>query len=71
MTPPNMFEAQASLDAMVAASGALRAVAVAVMKFANDIRWLGSGPRAGIHELILPDNEPGSSIMPGNVNPTQ
>ena len=71
VTAPNKFEAQASLDAMVAASGALRAVAVALMKIANDIRWLGSGPRAGIHELILPDNEPGSSIMPGKVNPTQ
>jgi fumarate hydratase, class II len=68
---PNKFEAQGSLDAMVAASASLRAVAVALMKIANDIRWLGSGPRAGIHELVLPDNEPGSSIMPGKVNPTQ
>lgn len=71
VTAPNKFEAQGSLDAMVSASAALRAVAVALMKIANDIRWLGSGPRAGIHELILPDNEPGSSIMPGKVNPTQ
>ena len=71
VTAPNKFEAQGSLDAMVAASAALRALAVALMKIANDIRWLGSGPRAGIHELILPDNEPGSSIMPGKVNPTQ
>jgi fumarate hydratase, class II len=68
---PNKYAAQGSLDAMVAASGALRALAVSLMKIANDLRWLGSGPRAGIHELILPDNEPGSSIMPGKVNPTQ
>lgn len=68
---PNKFAAQASLDAMVNASSALRLLAVALMKIANDIRWLGSGPRAGFHELILPDNEPGSSIMPGKVNPTQ
>jgi fumarate hydratase, class II len=56
---------------MVAASAALRALAVALMKIANDLRWLGSGPRAGLHELVLPSNEPGSSIMPGKVNPTQ
>ena len=68
---PNKFAAQASLDAMVAASAALRGVAVALMKIANDLRWLGSGPRAGLHELRLPPNEPGSSIMPGKVNPTQ
>jgi fumarate hydratase, class II len=71
VTAPNKFAAQGSLDAMVAASAALRGLAVALMKFANDLRWLGSGPRAGIHELNLPDNEPGSSIMPGKVNPTQ
>jgi fumarate hydratase class II len=71
VTAPNKFAAQGSLDAMVAASGALRALAVALMKIANDLRWLGSGPRAGLHELILPSNEPGSSIMPGKVNPTQ
>ena len=67
----NLFAAQASLDAMVGASAALRALAVALMKIANDLRWLGSGPRAGLHELNLPENEPGSSIMPGKVNPTQ
>jgi fumarate hydratase class II len=71
VTAPNKFAAQGSLDAMVAASAALRALAVALMKIANDLRWLGSGPRAGLHELILPSNEPGSSIMPGKVNPTQ
>ena len=67
----NLFAAQGSLDAMVAASAALRALAVTLMKIANDLRWLGSGPRAGLHELNLPENEPGSSIMPGKVNPTQ
>src|SRR5579863_675327 len=67
----NLFAAQGSLDAMVAASGALRALAVVLMKIANDLRWLGSGPRAGLHELNLTENEPGSSIMPGKVNPTQ
>jgi fumarate hydratase, class II len=67
----NLFAAQGSLDAMVAASAALRGLAVALMKIANDLRWLGSGPRAGLHELDLPENEPGSSIMPGKVNPTQ
>jgi fumarate hydratase, class II len=71
ITAPNKFAAIASLDAMLAASAALRGLAVVLLKIANDIRWLGSGPRAGIHELILPDNEPGSSIMPGKVNPTQ
>jgi fumarate hydratase class II len=71
VTAPNKFEAQGSLDAMVSASAALRRLAVASMKIANDLRWLGSGPRAGLHELILPSNEPGSSIMPGKVNPTQ
>jgi fumarate hydratase class II len=70
-TARNKFAAQGSLDAMVAASTALRSLAVALMKMANDIRWLGSGPRAGLHELELPENEPGSSIMPGKVNPTQ
>jgi fumarate hydratase, class II len=68
---PNKFAAQGSLDAMVNASAALRLLAVALMKITNDIRWLGSGPRAGLHELNLPANEPGSSIMPGKVNPTQ
>ncbi len=71
VSAPNKFAAQGSLDAMVAASAALRALAVALMKIANDLRWLGSGPRAGLHELILPSNEPGSSIMPGKVNPAQ
>lgn len=67
----NRFEGLASHDALVAASGALKSVATAVMKIANDIRLLGSGPRCGLGELILPSNEPGSSIMPGKVNPTQ
>jgi fumarate hydratase, class II len=71
ITAPNKFAAQAASDAIVAASAALRALAVALMKIANDLRWLGSGPRAGLHELNLPANEPGSSIMPGKVNPTQ
>lgn len=71
VTAPNKFEAQGSLDAMVRASAALRGVAVALMKIANDMRWLASGPRTGFAELVLPSNEPGSSIMPGKVNPTQ
>ena len=71
LTAPNKFMAQGSLDAMVRASAALRGVAVALMKIANDMRWLASGPRCGFAELKLPDNEPGSSIMPGKVNPTQ
>jgi fumarate hydratase, class II len=70
-TAPNKFAAQGGLDAMVAASAGLRALAVPLMKIANDIRWLASGPRCGISELNLPANEPGSSIMPGKVNPTQ
>jgi fumarate hydratase class II len=68
---PNKFAALAAHDALVAASGALKTLAVSLMKIANDIRWMGSGPRAGFGELILPENEPGSSIMPGKVNPTQ
>jgi len=71
ITAPNKFAAQGSLDAMIAVSAGLRGVAVALMKIANDMRWLASGPRAGLHELRLPANEPGSSIMPGKVNPTQ
>jgi fumarate hydratase class II len=71
VTAPNKFAALAATDAIVAAHGALRGLAAALMKFANDIRWLSSGPRCGLHELILPENEPGSSIMPGKVNPTQ
>ena len=70
-TAPNKFAAQGSLDAMVASMSALRGLAVALMKIANDMRWLASGPRCGLGELILPANEPGSSIMPGKVNPTQ
>jgi fumarate hydratase class II len=70
-TAANKFAAQGSLDAMVTAMSALRGVAVALMKIANDMRWLASGPRCGLGELILPANEPGSSIMPGKVNPTQ
>jgi fumarate hydratase class II len=70
-TAPNKFAAQGGLDAMVAASAGLRALGVPLMKIANDIRWLASGPRCGISELVLPANEPGSSIMPGKVNPTQ
>ncbi len=70
-TAPNKFAAQGSLDGMVAVSAGLRGVAVALMKIANDMRWLASGPRAGLGELRLPANEPGSSIMPGKVNPAQ
>jgi fumarate hydratase, class II len=70
-TAVNKFAAQGGLDAMVGASAGLRALAVPLMKIANDIRWLASGPRCGLSELILPANEPGSSIMPGKVNPTQ
>ncbi|CAN5692652.1 class II fumarate hydratase [soil metagenome] len=68
---PNKFEALAAHDAMVEMSGALRTVAASLFKIANDIRFLGSGPRCGLGELVLPENEPGSSIMPGKVNPTQ
>jgi len=71
VTAPNKFAAQGSLDAMVAAMAGLRGLAVALMKIANDMRWLASGPRCGLGELLLPENEPGSSIMPGKVNPTQ
>jgi fumarate hydratase class II len=71
VTAPNKFEALAAHDAMVELSGALKRSAVAFMKIANDIRMLSSGPRSGIGEIIIPDNEPGSSIMPGKVNPTQ
>uniref|UniRef100_A0A915BTY8 fumarate hydratase n=1 Tax=Parascaris univalens TaxID=6257 RepID=A0A915BTY8_PARUN len=70
-TAPNKFEALAGHDAMVEVHGALNTVAVSLMKIANDIRFLGSGPRCGLGELSLPENEPGSSIMPGKVNPTQ
>jgi fumarate hydratase class II len=71
VTAPNKFEALASHDAIVFAQGALASVATGLFKIANDIRLLGSGPRSGLGELILPENEPGSSIMPGKVNPTQ
>jgi len=71
ITAANKFAAQGGLDAMVGAAAGLRALAVPLMKIANDIRWLASGPRCGLGELILPANEPGSSIMPGKVNPTQ
>ncbi|MGA2431703.1 MAG: class II fumarate hydratase [Candidatus Acidiferrum sp.] len=71
VTAPNKFAALSAHDAMVAASGSLRTLAGALMKIANDVRWYASGPRAGIGELTLPANEPGSSIMPGKVNPTQ
>jgi fumarate hydratase, class II len=71
VTAPNKFEALAAHDAMVELSGALNTLAVSLMKIANDIRLLGSGPRCGLGELALPENEPGSSIMPGKVNPTQ
>ncbi len=71
VTAPNKFAALAAHDAFVFASGALKTLACALMKIANDVRWLGSGPRCGLGELILPANEPGSSIMPGKINPTQ
>jgi fumarate hydratase class II len=71
VTAPNKFESLAAHDAIVETSGVLKTIACSIMKIANDIRWLGSGPRCGIGEITLPANEPGSSIMPGKVNPTQ
>jgi fumarate hydratase, class II len=71
VTAPNKFEAMAAADALVHAHGALKTLAASLMKIANDVRWLASGPRSGIGEISLPENEPGSSIMPGKVNPTQ
>ncbi len=71
VTAPNKFEALGSCDAVVHAHGALKTLAASLMKIANDIRWLASGPRSGLGELSIPENEPGSSIMPGKVNPTQ
>lgn len=71
VTAPNKFAALASHEPLVFISGALKALACALMKIANDIRWMGSGPRCGLFELFLPENEPGSSIMPGKINPTQ
>jgi fumarate hydratase class II len=71
VTAPNKFEALATCDALVHAHGALKGLAASLMKIANDVRWLASGPRSGLGEITLPANEPGSSIMPGKVNPTQ
>ena len=71
ITAENKFEALAAHDAIVESHGALKTIAVSLMKIANDIRMLSSGPRSGIGEIFIPDNEPGSSIMPGKVNPTQ
>jgi fumarate hydratase class II len=71
LSAPNKFEALAGHEALVAAHGALKTLAAALMKVANDVRWLASGPRSGLGELTIPENEPGSSIMPGKVNPTQ
>mgnify|MGYP003963157153 FL=1 len=71
VTAPNKFESLAAHDAIVETSGVLKTIACSLMKIANDIRWLGSGPRCGIGEIVFPANEPGSSIMPGKVNPTQ
>ncbi len=71
VTAPNKFEALASCDALVQAHGALKGLAASLFKIANDVRWLASGPRSGLGELHIPENEPGSSIMPGKVNPTQ
>src|SRR5690606_31824108 len=71
VSAPNKFEAQAAHDAIVFAHGALKTLSASLTKIANDLRWLASGPRCGLGELILPENEPGSSIMPGKVNPTQ
>ena len=71
VSAPNKFQGLSSHDPLVFVSGALKTLACTLMKLANDVRWLGSGPRAGLGELILPENEPGSSIMPGKVNPTQ
>ncbi len=71
VTSPNKFESLASCDALVYAHGALKGLAASLMKIANDVRWLASGPRSGIGEICIPENEPGSSIMPGKVNPTQ
>jgi len=70
-TAPNKFEVMAAADALVFAHGALKTIAAGLMKITNDIRWLSSGPRCGLGELSIPENEPGSSIMPGKVNPTQ
>ena len=71
VSAPNKFAALASHDPLVFVSGVLKTLAASLLKIANDIRWMGSGPRCGLNELSLPENEPGSSIMPGKVNPTQ
>ena len=71
VTAPNKFEAMAAADALVSLHGALKTLAAALTKIANDVRWLASGPRSGLGEITIPENEPGSSIMPGKVNPTQ
>jgi fumarate hydratase class II len=71
VSAPNKFEALASNDALVHAHGALKTLAASLTKIANDVRWLASGPRSGLGEISIPENEPGSSIMPGKVNPTQ
>jgi fumarate hydratase class II len=71
VTAPNKFAALAAHDALVFAHGAIKTLAASLVKIADDVRWLGSGPRSGLGELMLPENEPGSSIMPGKVNPTQ
>ncbi len=71
VTAPNKFEALSGHDALLFAHGALKTLAAALMKIANDVRWMASGPRSGLGEITIPENEPGSSIMPGKVNPTQ
>src|SRR5262249_9238698 len=71
VSAPHQFQALAAHDALVLAHGALKTLAVSLTKIANDVRWLASGPRSGLGELVIPENEPGSSIMPGKVNPTQ
>ncbi|PHE52310.1 lyase family protein, partial [Bacillus pseudomycoides] len=71
VSAPNKFHALTSHDEVVYTHGALKALAADLMKIANDVRWLASGPRSGLGEIIIPANEPGSSIMPGKVNPTQ
>ena len=71
VTAPNKYEALAAHDALVEASGMLKTIAASLMKIANDVRWMASGPRSGLGEIFIPENEPGSSIMPGKVNPTQ
>src|SRR5439155_15810861 len=71
ISAPNKFAALASHDEIVMASGAIKTLSCSLMKIANDVRWLASGPRRGLGEITIPENEPGSSIMPGKVNPTQ